>query len=97
MCMKTLNEKNVKELLSGLCCSNCRNDFDIDSLKIKSIEGNIYLCELICPKCGKDFGDIVFSVNPSANKHPVLEVIEGPAPINADDVLDAHKFIKNNL
>lgn len=96
MYMKTLNEKNVKELLSNLCCSKCRNDFDIDSLKIKSIEGNIYLCELICQKCGMDFGDIVFSVN-HVGIHPALEVIEGPAPISADDVLDAHKFIKNNL
>ncbi len=88
-------EKNaIKSLLSKLCCSFCKNDFDFDSIRVKSKEGEVYSCNLICQKCGKNFGDIVLKYNKSLKIHRPLEIVDGPAPINADDVLDAHNFIK---
>ncbi len=55
------------------------------------------LCSLSCEKCGKDFGEVVFNFNRKANKHLPLEIVEGPPPISSDDVIEAHKFIKENL
>ncbi len=90
-----INSKDIKVLFSNLCCSHCRNDFTQDSLTLKEKEGDVLICNLKCSVCGKDFGDIVFNYNKSTKIHDILEVIEGPPAINADDVLDIHNFLKN--
>ena len=97
MYMKNLNEKVIKTLFSRLCCSNCKNDFTKESLIIKERKSEIYICNLKCEKCGKDFGDVIFKLNSSTKFQSPLEIIEGPPPITANDVLDAHEFIKKNL
>ena len=35
--------------------------------------------------------------NRKAQQHLPLEIVEGPPPIDYDDVIDAHRFIRNNL
>ena len=55
------------------------------------------LCSLSCEKCGKYFGEVVFNFNRKSNKHLPLEIVEGPPPISSDDVIEAHRFIKENL
>ena len=97
MYMNSFNNKNIKELLSNLCCSKCRNDFDIDSVNVKSAEGNIYFAELLCNKCGKNFGDIILNYNRISKTHSALNILDGPEPISIDDVIDAHEFIKKKL
>ena len=52
------------------------------------------LCSLSCAACGKDFGEIIFNFNRKTDHHNPLEIVEGPAHISYDDVIDAHKFIK---
>ena len=89
--------KNFKKLFENLCCSQCKNDFSLNSLTILERKNDVLICNLKCEKCGKDFGHIVFKYDNKAQKHSALEVIDGPAPISVDDVLDAHIFIKNNL
>lgn len=95
--MKNFTQNDVKILFSGLCCSRCKNEFSIDSLNILEKNNDILICNLLCEKCGKDFGDVVFNFNRKAIIHSPLEIIEGPPPISYDDVIDAHKFIKENL
>lgn len=95
--MKKITQNDINTLFSGLCCSRCKNDFSINSIKILEQYSDILICNLACEKCGKDFGKIVFNYNRKSDKHLPLEVIEGPLPISYDDVIDAHKFIKNNL
>lgn len=97
MYMNSFNNKNIKELLSNLCCSQCRNDFDIESINVKSVEGNIYFAGLVCHKCGKNFGNIILNFNRISKTHSALNILEGPEPISVDDVIDAHEFIKKNL
>ena len=97
MYMNSFNNKNIKELLSNLCCSKCRNDFDIDSVNVKSVEGNIYFAELVCNKCGKNFGNIILNYNRISKTHSALNILDGPEPISIDDVIDAHEFIKKKL
>ncbi len=95
--MKKLSPKDVKALLANLCCSQCKNEFSINSIKFLEQDCDILLCSLSCEKCGKDFGEVVFNFNRKADKHLPLEIVDGPEPISYDDVIDAHKFIKDNL
>lgn len=94
---KHIPDKFIKPLFAGLCCSRCKNDFSENSFEILKTEGDIFICRLICEKCGKDFGEIILNINRHSQKHSALEIIEGPPPINYDDVIDAHRFIKNKL
>lgn len=95
--MKNFTQKDIKTLFSGLCCSHCKNEFSKNSIKILERDCDILLCSLSCAKCGKDFGEIVFNFNRKAENHSPLEIVEGPPPIDFDDVIDAHRFIKENL
>ncbi len=92
--MKKLTQKDVKALFSNLCCSRCKNEFTKDSIKILDKDCDTLHCRLLCAKCGKDFGEIVFNFNKKEDKHLPLEIIEGPPPISYDDVIEAHKFIR---
>lgn len=94
---KILNKTLINSLFAGLCCSRCKNDFSENSFNIIENEGDILICSLICEKCGKDFGEVVLNINRHSSKHLPLEIVEGPPPINYDDVIDAHRFIKNKL
>ena len=95
--MKSFTQKYIKTLFSGLCCSRCKNEFTKNSIKILERDCDILLCSLSCEKCGKDFGEIVFNFNRESDKHLPLEIVEGPPPIDFDDVIEAHRFIKENL
>ena len=95
--MKKLTQKDFRILFSGLCCSRCKNEFTIDDLTEIRKENDIKICKLQCQKCDKDFGEIILNYNKKAKKHSPLEIIDGPAPIDFDDVIEAHKFIKENL
>ena len=92
--MNDINSKDIKSMFSNLCCSRCKNDFSQNSIKIKKRDCGILICKLSCAECGKDFGDIVLNYNRKSKCHLPLEIIEGPAPISIDDVIDAHEFIK---
>jgi len=95
--MKNFTQNDIITLFSGLCCSRCKNEFDINSIKILERDCEILLCRLSCAKCGKDFGEVVFNYNRKSKAHLPLEIIEGPPPIDYDDVIEAHRFIKDNL
>ena len=95
--MKNFTQKDINALFSRLCCSRCRNEFTKESFNILEQNNDILICRLFCEKCGKDFGEIVFNYNRKAGEHSALEILEGPPPINYDDILNAHKFIKENL
>ena len=45
-------------------------------------------------KCGKDFGEVVFNFNRKSDCHLPLRIVEGPPPIDFDDVIEAHRFIR---
>ncbi|MDY6310394.1 MAG: hypothetical protein SPL73_02080 [Cyanobacteriota bacterium] len=95
--MNDFDARDIEKMFSNLCCSRCRNDFSADSLIVKQKIKNIYICNLSCKKCDKDFGDIVLRYNKHHKKHSPMVAIDGPDPISADDVIDAHNYIKHNL
>jgi len=87
-------EKKLKILFSNLCCSHCKAEFDENSIEIKRRETGLIVTHLVCRNCGKSFGVAFVGLNNIEVKEPLV-VQDGPEPINADDVLDAHKFIRN--
>ena len=89
-----ITKQLVNSLFAGLCCARCKNNFSENSFKILEKEGDILICNLACEKCGKDYGEVVFNLNRKSDKHLPLEIIEGPPPIDYNDVIDAHRFIK---
>ncbi|MBE7709965.1 MAG: hypothetical protein E7Z93_05920 [Cyanobacteria bacterium SIG32] len=87
-------KKKLKVLFDNLCCSQCKTGFDEDSIQIKRDEDGLLVTHLMCQHCGKSFGVAFLGLSSIEVKEP-LEVQDGPEPINYDDVIDAHRFIKN--
>lgn len=89
-------EKKMEKLFGNLCCSECRNGFDENSITVKRNEKDLLVISLTCSHCGKNFGIAFLGFSDIDVKNPEpLDVVEGPAPINYDDVIDAHKFIQD--
>lgn len=91
-------KKKLKALFSNLCCSVCKSEFDDDSIEIKRQEQGLIVTHLTCRHCGKNFGVAFVGINNIEVKNSddlPLVVQEGPEPINYDDVIDAHRFIRN--
>lgn len=87
-------EKKLRVLFDNLCCSACKNGFDENSFEIKRNEDGLLVAHLECKYCGKSFGVAFVGLSDIDVKEP-LEVMQGPDPIDYDDVIDAHRFIKN--
>lgn len=87
-------EKKLKVLFDNLCCSQCKTGFDENSIQIKREEQGLLVTQLVCRNCGKSFGVAFVGISGIEIKEP-LEVQDGPEPISYDDVIDAHRFIKN--
>ena len=86
--------KKIKVIFNNLCCSSCKNEFDENSITILKQEKGLITANLSCKFCGKDFGTTFIGLTNLDIKSEPATVQEGPVPINYDDVLDAHIFIK---
>ncbi len=92
-----MDKKKLEKLFSGLCCSVCKHDFDMEAITVKREEKNLLVLQIVCPECGKSFG-LAFlgtgAVEVKEDKEDEALVFQDcPLPINYDDVLDAHHFI----
>ena len=93
-------KKNLNIMFSNLCCSKCRADFTEESFDILRQEDEFSVVQITCTKCGKSFGAAFLGENSICPKlqnpaDKVFELYDGPMPISSDEVIDAHKFIKN--
>ena len=90
-------DKDFSLLFKELCCSRCKNDFDENSVEIIREEPQLLVVKLTCQTCGKDFGISFLGLNNikvNSKQDLILEKNKRPN-ISADDVIDAHIFIKN--
>ena len=92
-------KRKIAVLFKDLCCSQCKSDFDEKSFVIMREEDSMMVFKVVCSECGKSFGVAFlgisdFDLKDYKEEDSVLRVQDGPNPINEDDVLDAHKFIK---
>ena len=93
-----MNEKmkeKLKVLFSNLCCSQCKNGFDENSIEIKRQESGLLVVHLTCQHCGKNFGVAFVGLSNLEVKSEPLEVQVGPEAISYNDVIDAHRFIRD--
>lgn len=91
-------KKKLKVLFENLCCSACKNGFEEESITIKRQEDGLLVINLSCTHCGKNFGVAFVGINDLDVKEPQIEPLEvqdGPEPITYDDVIDAHRFIRD--
>ncbi len=94
-------KKNIDKLFANLCCSSCGADFTEDSIKVLREEDDFSVLQIICSKCEKSFGIAFLGENNLAVKKNMsdadlaLELRDGPDAVNYDDVINAHRFIKN--
>jgi len=92
-------KRKIAVLFKELCCSRCKSDFDEDSVIIMREEDETLVFKLVCNNCGKSFGVAFLGISDFELKNyddekMVLKTLEEKKPINEDDVLNAHKFIK---
>lgn len=97
-----MDRAKIKRLFADLCCSQCKHDFEEDSIKVLREDEGLYVIQVTCAECNKSFGlaflgleSISLKPDEIEDEYVPLTIQEGPAPISADDVIDAHKFIKN--
>ena len=95
-------KRKIATLFKELCCSQCKADFDEDSIVIMREEDEMIVIKVICQHCQKSFGVAFLGISDFTLKNDIaehddhtLKVQTGAAPINEDEVLDAHKFIKD--
>jgi len=91
-----MDKTKISKLLSGLCCSVCKHDFDENAIHIKREEKNLLVLQIVCQECGKNFGTALLGMPSNFDENDndnALEIQDCPLPINYDDVLDAHNFI----
>ncbi|MBQ2610968.1 hypothetical protein IJF81_01095 [bacterium] len=91
-----MKKEKIKKLFSNLCCSNCKSDFDEESIEVVRDEGDLKVIKLRCQNCGKSFG-IAFlgEANVEIKNYEPFVVQQGEEPITYDDVIDAHRFIQS--
>ncbi len=91
-----MNKSKLKMLLENFCCSNCKCDFDEDSISVLREEAGLTVVQISCHNCGKSFGIALLGVSELDIKNPIpFEMEDCPDKISGDDVIDAHNFIKN--
>ena len=91
-----MDKTKLEKLFSKLCCSNCKHDFKKDSIIIKREEKGLLVLQIVCKNCGKNFGIALLGTNNfEVKEEDALEIQDCPKPIDYDDVIDAHDFIKN--
>ena len=91
-------KKSFSLLLKNMCCSQCKSDFTEESVSFIQ-KGNQYsVINLICKNCGKNFGTSFLKLSKKNSKNIqdiILQDSRNIAPINFDDVLNAHEYIKD--
>lgn len=96
-------KRKVATLFKELCCSACKSDFTEESVTVMrkedSPDDEMLVLRLVCQNCGKSFGVAFLGISDLELKDYseddlALKIPTGAEPINSDDVLNAHKFIK---
>ena len=91
-------KKNLKLMLKELCCSRCKSDFDENSINFIHQNKECNVVNIVCQKCGKDFGLAFLKITDNTSKNNedlILKDSRNTPPINYDDVIDAHRYIKD--
>lgn len=88
-----LKEEDIKKMFKGLHCPKCKSNIeDIAVQVIRSGDDGLIVLQFMCEKCLKGFGIALLGLT----DEDITKAQEDTSPpITMDDVLDAHKYIKN--
>ena len=94
-----MNEKTIKNLLSIVKCENCGQHCDPADIEIVGHQEDLWFLSVYCPSC-RSQGLVIASIGKSEESEVVTESTETEkdkflTPVNSDDVIDMHLFLKD--
>jgi hypothetical protein len=84
----------LEGLAGALRCNTCGARFYRDDLQVEQREYERWLVRCDCHVCGRQ-GLAVVAVE-AAGRRSTTSSADGPAPLTADDVLDAHDRLRDH-
>ncbi len=84
------NFKLIQEHFTKLDCPICNFSFTQEGIKLIKQENDYWVVKLDCENCNHSPGFAIVGIEYNNND----EQINNAPPITVDDVIDAHKFIK---
>ena len=91
----------IKEFFLSVRCSHCHSIFDEDAIQIIREEHNYTVVKIACSQCQKNVGIVIVGLNKEILENTNDEDLDQlpfelhKAPIDYDDVIDAHNFFYN--
>jgi len=91
----------LKYIADRVPCATCSRSFDLDDLEVLGQRGNVWMVAVYCPHC--ETRGLIFArmqVQEDVRYESELEPhewewFESLEPISIDDVLDAHRFLRD--
>lgn len=99
--------KLIQEHFSNLNCPHCDHNFSQEGVKLLKKENDFWIVKIFCNNCNNLAGIAIVGVEHLDEENTPKEIenleltdndiirFNDKAPISADDVLEAHNFIKN--
>ena len=95
-----MDEKFIKKLLSNMKCGICGHPYDEGNVHIMGHRDDLWFLSVHCLSC-KSHGLVAAVIKEGESSEEVVELSEvdiekfsDSAPIDSDDVLDMHTFLK---
>jgi len=96
-----MEESVVKKLMTSVKCTNCGQNYHMRDVKILGNHRDLYFLQVSCSSCNSRFL-ITAVINENRNQGIVSDLTDAESvrfknsrPLNANDVLDMHSFLKD--
>ncbi len=87
---------NIKRLLINMHCSQCGGNYEAQNIQIMREDEGLLVFQVKCHSCKRAFGMALLGMDSEElEKSLDIGAKTDKAPINYDDVIDAHKFFNN--
>lgn len=94
----------IKLFFSKMKCTGCQNHFSGEDVSIVRSEDNYTVVRILCETCQKNIGMAILGLDKESMQESLKQIeveksdeqsITQKAPIDYDDVLNAHEFIQS--
>ncbi len=94
-----MEEKSIKKLMTSMKCSSCGEFYKVADIDVIGHRDDLWFLRVACSACQAQY--LVAAVVKEEKRKAVTD-LTGPerirfrkiTPVNADDVLDMHRFLK---
>lgn len=96
-----MDEKFIKRLISNMKCAVCGQHYEASNITVLGHKENLWFVNVSCPKCGSQ-GLVAAAIKEGKAAEVITDLTEaelskfaGGSPVEADDVLEVHDFLKD--